>query len=763
VRRDDVGPELGALLASRRWLLSVALGAAWGLTSIFGIAAWGETSAQEHLVLVVSGILVLAGLVLGGRSRYLWLSTIGMAVVVVSAVAAPEGSPPWIPLGAITAYAAYLTVTLCSRRVGFAVVFVGAAVLALVWSTRPSSAIPGGLAVWGGWVQVAQQIAGTLAMWWAWNTLVDEARASDRTLVELQARTAAALAVQERARLWRATATRVHESVLNSIRYVLHEGETDRVRLGQEIAREREGREATEPAVPSTLPALIEELRADEVVGARVVVRRPGPPVQLESDVFSAGRAALIEVARNSARHGGATSIAVEVRQSGPDSVAIEVTDNGSGLSATSRPGIGTTTVLDSSLEEIGGSWSLASAADGGSCVTITLPCVSAEGAVATAERTFPPFDKGRLLVTAPLAGTAAVGALYFAGLLPLGGLGPLLAVVAGVTGALAALISVVRRQRLSKRVSVLLVLAPAVVPWLLLGQTIACGEATAASRAVNIAGFSVLVIGTWGRPVTGFVGLPIWAVGTFLLATGIASDCRGFSLVALVNSVIALPLILVVTTVGARAYQRAQDRTQLERQREIAESSRAAAAMDVNAALQDSVQEALSILGEVAEGAPLDAARRRDLERVDGRIRAGIQVDPQADGAMAVLAKSLVDDVAALGVTVNVRSLVASGDQRALPLSLQHTLYRLLATPGSVPAVIQAFTDGEEDHLSVVVERAALIAADLGHGSTVEMEGVTIEVDDEPLAGEVAAGIAVLISRPIDVAIRGQGHAAVP
>ena len=36
------------------------------------------------------------------------------------------------------------------------------------------------------------------------------------------------------------------------------------------------------------------------------------------------------------------------------------------------------------------------------------------------------------------------------------------------------------------------------------------------------------------------------------------------------------------------------------------------------------------------------------------------------------------------------------------------------------------------------MVERAALIAADLGHGTTVEMDGVTIEVDDEPLAGEV-------------------------
>ena len=70
---------------------------------------------------------------------------------------------------------------------------------------------------------------------------------------------------------------------------------------------------------------------------------------------------------------------------------------------------------------------------------------------------------------------------------------------------------------------------------------------------------------------------------------------------------------------------------------------------------------------------------------------------------------------------------------------------------------MIQAFTDGEEDHLSVVVERAALLAADLRHGTTVEMDGVTIEVDDEPLAGEVSRGTAVLISRPIEDSIRGQ------
>ena len=756
MRREDAGPEFGALLATRRWLVAVALGAAWGLTTVFGLAAWNQTSAVEHTLHVLSGILVLAGLVLGGRSRYLWLSVAGLALLVLATVVAPDGSPPWIPLGTMSGYAVYIALTLCSRRVGLVLVFAGAAGLALAWSTRPSNAISGGLAFWGGWVQVGQQVAGSLAMWWAWNALVREARSADAVMADLQQRTARAVAVQERARLWRAAATRVHESVLNSIRYVLHEGDTDRVRLGQEITRDRADWASDEPAIDGSLPALIEEVRADEVVGDLVSVVGAQPPARLDAEVFRAARAALIEVARNSVRHGGASTVTVEARALTPGVIAIEVADNGSGLSETARPGVGTTTVLDSSLGEAGGSWSLSSRDGGGSFVTIRIPAKDPEGPATTHQRAFPPYDKGRLLVTAPLAGTSAVGSLYFAGLLPFGGVRPVLAVLAGVIGAFVALGTVVRRRRLPAMPSLVLVLVPAAVPWLILGQTFTCGDAAAASRAVNIAGFSTLVIVAWGGRVAALVGLPVWGIGSVLLASTMTVDCRGFSLVALLNSVIALPLILVVTFAGARAYQRAQDRTQAARQREIVESSRAAAAMDVNMALQDSVQDALDILGEIAAGAPLDEARRRDLERADGRIRAGIQVDPQSDGAMAVLAQSLVDDVASLGITVNVRSLVASSDQRALPLSVQHTLYRLLSTAGTAPAVIQAFTDGEEDHLSVVVEMAALNAAELRLGSTVEMDGVIIEVDDEPTVGEQGSEIAVLISRPINLGTPG-------
>ena len=751
MRRTEVGPEFGALLATRRWLVSVGVAAAWGIACVFGVMTWRQTSPLEHAVLLVSGLLVLAGLVLGGRSRYLWLSTGGLVLLGLSAALAPEGSPPWIPLVTISGYAAYVAVTQCSRRVGLVVAFVGAAALALVWSTQPSSAIPGSLVVWGGWVTVSQQLVGSLAMWWAWNTLVAEAESADLAMLVLQARTAAAIAVQERARLWRDMVTRVHESVLNSIHVVLHEGNTDPVRLSQEIAREREGWREAGQSVGNSLAALFDELRADVVVGGLVVVPVTAPPLGLDADVFVATRAALIEVSRNAVRHGGATAIVVGYRQPAPGVIAIDIADNGIGMPRTTQGGIGTTTVIDASLREVGGSWSIANNDKGSSTVSISVPCAAPEDPTTDRPQAYPPFDKGRLLVTAPLAGVSAVGALYYVGLLSIGGLRPLLAFVVGVIGSLAVPVVVARRRRLSTLLSLVAVLALASVPWLLIGQSSACGDATAVNRAVSIAGFSMVVFMAWAKPVAGFVGLPIWGLGTALLATGIGSDCRGFSLVGLLNVVIAIPIILAVTTAGARAYQRAEDRSQQARQREIAESSRAAAAVEVNAALEDLVYEALGILSDVAEGSPLDAARRQELERLDGRIRAWIQVDPQSDGGMAVLAKSLVDDVTSLGLTVTVRSLASSGDQRPVPLSVQQVLYQLLATPGSAPATIHVFTDGEEDHLSMFVERKALAAAELRLGSTVEMEGVTIEVGGAPVAGDALPDIAVLVSRPID------------
>ncbi len=740
-------PEMGALLSTRRWLVLVAMGAAWLLTAAFGAATWQRTSASEHAVLLVSGLLVLAGILMSGRPWALWLAVGGIGLLIVAPAASPAGSPTWIPLGTMAGYLTFVSVTLFSRVWGLAMAVAGATVLALVWRGRPANVIPGGLAAMGGWVQIGVVLFGALAMWLAWNGLVREAQTADERLRELDRQTADAIAVQERARLWRETGSRLHELVLNSIRYVMQARDVDRDRLAGELALEVAGREHLDVDSRASVAGAIEAaLRGDEAgQSARVV--GTVPDIQLSDDVFEPVRAAVLELIRNSVRHGQATEVHIEV-VGNDDTVEIRVADNGRGISPASRSGVGTASVLGAALADVGGTWQ-SEAVPSGHGYRSTIR-VSARGASAQSSVTDQPFDKGRLLVTAPLAGTVAVGAIYFAGLAELPGIGRDIAIVAGVFGSAAAVWTVARRRRLSPAISVPLALVPALVPWLLLGGSVACFESGSVSRSINIAGFSIMILVAWGGWWTAAVALPVWALGAVVLAAQLPAGCRGFLLVALVNSVLALPVILAITSAGARAYQVAQDQNRRASQREIAERSRASAAVDISTQLEGTVAEAIRLLGTVAAGAEVDAGMRRDLERVDGRIRAGIQVDPQSDGAFAVLAKSLVDDASRSGRSVNVRSITASTDGRDLPLPVERILYRLLAAPGDTAPVIQAFSDGEEDHLSLVVTRTGLRDAGLLPGETRVVDDVSIEVDDDLASGDADHEYAVLVSRRV-------------
>jgi hypothetical protein len=143
-----------------------------------------------------------------------------------------------------------------------------------------------------------------------------------------------------------------------------------------------------------------------------------------------------------------------------------------------------------------------------------------------------------------------------------------------------------------------------------------------------------------------------------------------------------------------------------------------------------------------------MDVDTRNRLEQLDGRIRVGIQVDPQSDGSLAVLAKVLVDEAADQGVRVSVRAITCSHDSRPVPREVARLLYRILVTPVRMAPRLQVFTDGEEDHLSVLTERSALRAAGVVPGVSLELGGVVVEVDDE--AEDDDGRYAILVSRPI-------------
>jgi hypothetical protein len=97
-----------------------------------------------------------------------------------------------------------------------------------MWSPRPTNVIAGGLALADGSLAAIQLVAATAMIWWAWNSLRREADRTDADLAALDSLTAESMLVTERAAMWRLTGTRLHESVLNSLRYLIASPTVDR-------------------------------------------------------------------------------------------------------------------------------------------------------------------------------------------------------------------------------------------------------------------------------------------------------------------------------------------------------------------------------------------------------------------------------------------------------------------------------------------------------------------------------------------------------
>jgi len=396
-------------------------------------------------------------------------------------------------------------------------------------------------------------------------------------------------------------------------------------------------------------------------------------------------------------------------------------------------------------VTDVGGTWSLESKPGRGVTATIVVP---RRNAARRSGAPFTPFDKGRFLVTSLLAGSAAVGLCYFVLWAVNGGARGVPILIAGAISVAAALWLVVRRQRVGLALGVLLSAGAAAVPWLLVGQPLPCTDVTGISPVVNIAGFAVLIIATWSRLATGAIGMTVWASGALVVVTTLPAGCGPQMALALLNSLAIIPVLLGVTYVGVRSFQRAQDRATRARQQEIVEQSRAEAELELNTALHGAVGDALALLRDVADGAPVDPAMRAGLELCDMRIRAAIQVDPRSAGAFSNTVRQLVERVAVIGIPLDVRSLGSSGDGRPLPDQVTELLAQVLSVRVDTPAAIQAFTTGVDDHLSIATSPNALHDAGLGDGDVVEIADVVVEVDIDTM-GTDARGT-VVVSRPV-------------
>ena len=746
----EQGLEYGALVSTRRWLIVMGTAVAYGVTFVFGLAVFPRTSPAEHVLLAVSAALVVIGMLGSRRSAFLWILTAGIVVVLVSTAFAPTGSARWIPLNLLMGYVSYYMVMLTSRRLGLLLAPMMVVVMMIVWRGRPSNVIVANLATFGGWVAALQLLCSTLLLWWTWNRLKSEAATADQGIVEVERRTIESLREQERARLWRQTAVQLHESVLNTVRYVLTAPTIDRARLSTEIERERSTPVPATVNDALTVATLFEAVRADPVLVDVVSVTGWAPDVPLDGDVFEAARAATVELGRNAVRHSKATRVELSARSGLQGQIILRLVDNGLGTDEAGAPGVGTATVLNAALQEVGATWSRESLSGGASVSRIIVPRRGDQNRRDRGRRTYPPFDKGRLLVTSVLVGISVGGTVNFLRMAAVGGTAERIAAVLGLFGIAVAAVVLLRRRRVHRGWALALVLAPAMVPWFLLGDQYSCAEAAPLSPVLNIAGYCVMVIAVWSGVLPGVVGVSVWAASGALLVTSIPAGCRDSVAVALVNSLVALPVILSVTYTGARAYQRAQDDAQETREREISERTAAVAARDINNQLDDSVHQAEVVLARIVAGADVDDDVRRELEQLDGRIRAGIQVDPESDGSVAVLAKVLVDEAADQGIRVSVRAISCSNDVRPVPRDVARLLYRVLVTPVPEAPRLHVFTDGEEDHLSVVTDREALRAASLEPGSDFEVGDFVVEVDDD--GEDEDSRFAILVSRRIEL-----------
>ena len=753
---EAIGPETRALFTTRRWLDTMLALLVVAVTAARAMPDWPRLSSVEHAGLIVGVVLVLSGAVLGSKSQYLWLCPAGLGVLSLTALLAPHGSPAWIPMPNVASYAAYIAMTLVSRRIGLALIFVGPALVEIIWLSQPTNIVATGMALWGGWLVAGQVLATCLATWWAWNKLLVEAGSSDRDFHEREIRAEQSLTDQERARVWRSAVARVHESLLNTIRYAVETTHLDRDRLSAELARPTVPPELTSTLAAATPELLLREVLQDPVAARILQLPDTYADFEMSPEVFTATRNALVELAHNSARHGMATELRTSFEVDEHGTLTVKAIDNGSGIKTWSQPGFGSTRVLQESLATVGGSVSLNPGLNRGVEARITVP-VTSEEAHQQSPAIDTSFDQGRYLFTAPLSAGAAWGIIYF---LMLGSLRSLdrtggyhfwLTIIFGIVGSATAAYVAWRRYRPPMITGFILTMIPALVPWFLRTSDYACANVPNVAAVLNIAGFAMIAIALWTGYLPGAAAVITWVIGAQLTLQGIPPACQGTVRLAVANSTLILPIAAITTYVGFRSYQRAAERVNQMRKREVIEASRATTAADLNSELYVAVDEATELLTRVAEGGSLDNSSRLRLEVVDAKIRAAIQVDPAFAGGFARSVKRVVDLAASIGVPVSVRAISPSSDPRPLPPGFEDLLASAIGNTTTLRPTIQVFNDGRNDFISIMIDGEGLAAAGLESTTSVTVNDVDLHVMEEDEQDEITA-FSVLVSRPAEI-----------
>jgi len=749
---DRLRTHLDDLLQTRRGVLVTATGVIL-LALVVRLLISGPRIPIEGRWAVLTAIALFAAGTFLSTQRVnltwvLWLFPVALVTPIV-AIASGTGEAQWLPLNLLLTSAASLAAVLVSTRSALAIAVAAPLALLALWNGRPESVVPLGIGVAGGLVAAMACLVAILTMTWAWQALTQRAIRLDARQEERVRLADEVIEQQERSLAWRTTALRIHESLLNSIRQVLAGGEVDRDVLEASLKPFTAPGYMWESNVSAPVATLFAQVSADLRDDPSLHFDSTSTDITLEPRVLQALRPALVEAARNAIYHGSASKVRFAVRRT--DTVLVfTVDDNGVGIRDDAQPGLGSTEVLAKNIADIHGHLDRQLSQSGGISITITVPTVptvSTRSAQAHSR-----FNAGRILITSPIAGAVVGGLLYM----------PFFAAQRDVKGVGIALLGILMcvlvgfvqiRWRPLRGLQAVMAIAPAVVLTVLASQLQpGCGDVNSLAAVVNTAGLAVVVLAAWSRWPIAILGLLAWGTGAILLYLSVPAGCGQTLHLAVINVLFVFPMMILGITVGARVLARTRAREEQILTLESRAMARVAATRDINGRLQASVNSAVALLQEIAQGAPVDTRRSRELECLDAHLRIEIQVDPNQAGGFAMLARHLGGICWQRGIPLEVRAVQSSADGRPVSDELVARLTALLLASGG-RASLRAFTDGDEDHLSITAPFAAVSSAGLHSARSHVFADVNCWIED---GTGIEDRSTVMISRMID-------HEAIP
>lgn len=702
-------PALRSLEAARRGLILVVSGYVVGATVVVslirsvqpGVLGWGVMAASVGMY--AASVAFLKG---EWQLRFAYGSL--LALLILMFVVPDAAEAPWLPVTNVLGSLCYASILLMKRWHAWPLIGLGVAITLYAYTVRPSHALLWAPPMPEALFVVVQLVLACTLLWWMWRRLWRRAEESDALTQGVHEATQEAVRRQERARAWRRSAIEVHESVLNTLRYVLGVDQVDRERL---MAFGASG--ADEPKYDSSigvhsLANIVEHLRSHDE--SSVAIRLSGVAMSEPMAVRQASvlRNALAEIARNAEEHGRARNVTIhtaldtENSHDGAGQLTLSIVDDGRGVKNPWRPGIGLRHAVCDPIEEIGGTVELAPVR-GRLVITIKIPLAPTIG---KQRRPKVPFDTGRLTISAALVGWVIGGVAVAVWLIVSEGWQILPSAGLFLIAAFAAARVLFAKSRPAQGFILMAAAMGAVIPtvlaWVI--EPGACIDQSLFPAFLNASGYAVLALVLWlrSRVVLPLVIVGLWTVGGTVLLTRVAADCRPVFIAVELNTLFVVPLLMVAAYYALRSAQNQEEQLRSILNSEAVEMSRAEAQEFISAELSAATQEAQGLITFIAQGGQRDDTVRQRLKECDARIRAIIQVDPHTTGPVGLVARHLVEYAVDSGTQVSVRAIDARSQTRAFPDALIRELENVVAVSSDI--AIQVTDIGSADLLSLAL-----------------------------------------------------------